>query len=900
LDASTEMFSLYVFSKAENTIPADVAERSPGFNPLLCCQGKKHAYYRAGQPLRNLKTYEVYSAKDTLKVKNIQTLMSPCSDVSILRNTLTSGKEDLHVTASSVTKMNSDVDSGKVHLNIPVSSTSNLLQSVSVVTTQAPSYEDKSAQQLMAVTNSSSTNASECAIKISDLKTPAKPGYGMIDSTLLASQKQPSMTYESAFLNHLAQTGVQNQTPLKNQSSRHNTAVPVTGCVTGGNHSATLHSSGSLKVVQVPVSTVMFPRASSIPGPAVNKVYINKNVNSNNPLHTLPSSKMSTAQHIQSTTGTPLSMYCIVSRSPYEVPNLVPMSHFQNPPVMSAGHTQLMHPPFPDMTVQKNIRNIVSENTCNIRDKNLATVVVVDDDDDIIEVFSNVQNSCDSPKAECEWMIKALRKTDRTSKILAYNVEVLRQRFVSEIKGEEVSAKGMRQLARKFHHLLVKASKRLNFEKEFLSKEFSDWFNAEKAKHGIPAEKAKHGIPATEERGLNSSPSNDNVPDVETTREPELLLDMDISCESDQEDVSSPDRGAKQALIECTENFSDSDSDAEDPFSDSEDTEKKKVNPVFKPFFSLTIREVLRDTFRSKLLLQLLTDHHSEMANMQNKNVSHTKGLQFTDVSTQTDVPRGEVTVEEMECKITQNKSVSSTEEIQFIDVSTQTDAPRREEFTVGEKECKITQNKSVSSTEEIQFIDVSTQTDAHRREEFTVEEKESTIKQKKSVSSTEEVQFIDVLTQTDAPSVEEETSTNTKLESVWSGACTDFLTVNESEQSSSNSSVLSLHSENITTGLGTKNEKHVKRKYQGTKPRSDVSSDVQTDHSHDSPKSVVKRVRINNQNCDSSSLRVVIPERTKMASKIPDDFKALTNYALHKKIIKPCFVSIVKVNRSH
>jgi hypothetical protein len=855
------MFSLYVFSKAENTIPADVAERSPGFNPLLCCQGKKHAYYRAGQPLRNLKTYEVYNAKDTLKVKNIQTLMSPRSDVSILRNTLTSGKEDLHVTASSVTKMNSDVDSGKVHLNIPVSSTSNLLQSVNVVTTQAPGYEDKSAQQLMAVKNSSSTNASECAIKISDPKTPAKPGDGMIDSTLLASQKQPSMTYESAFLNHLAQTGVQNQKPLKNQSSHHNTAVPVTGCVTGGNHSATLHSSGSLKVVQVPVSTVMFPRASSIPGPAVNKVYINKNVNSNNLLHTLPSSKMSTAQHIQSTTGTPLSMYCIVSRSPYEVPNLVPMSHIQNPPVMSAGHTQLMHPPFPDMTVQKNIRNVVIENTCNIRDKNLATVVV-DDDDDIIEVFSNVQNSCNSPKAECEWMIKALRKTDRTSKILAYNVEVLRQRFVSEIKGEEVSVKSMRQLARTFHHLLVKASKKLNFEKEFLSKEFSDWFNAEKAKHGIPAEKAKHGITATEERGLNSSPSNDNVPDVETTREPELLLDMDISCESDQDDVSSPDREAKQALIECTENFSDSDSDAEDPFSDSEDTEKKKANPVFKPFFSLTIREVLRDKFRSKLLLKLLTDHHSEMANMQNKNVSHTKGLQFTDISTQTDVPRGEVTVEEMECK--------------------------------------ITQNKSVSSTEEIQFIDVSTQTDDHRREEFTVEEKESKITQKKSVSSTEEVQFIDVSTQTDAPSVEEETSTNTKLESVWSGACTDFLTVNESEQSSSNSSVLSLHSENITTGLGTKNEKPVKRKYQGTKSRSDVSSDVQTDHSHDSPKSVMKRVRINNQNCDSSSFCVVIPERTKMASKIPDDFKALTDYALHKKIIKPCFVSIVKVNRSH
>lgn len=903
-----------------------MVEKSPGFKPSLCCQGEKHAYYRAGQPLRNL----VPSfARDTLKIKDIQTLMSPSSEMNILRNTLTLGRQALDTTPSSITKMSSNMDSGKVDLNIPVSALSTL-QSVSIVTTQEPNHKDKSVQRLMPVKSPNADNVSDSAVKISDPETPFRPGVGMTNSTLLASQKRPLLTYESAFLSHFAQSSVQNQTLHKNQNSHQNSAVRVTDCVAGSNPSANLHASMPLTYVQVPVGTVMSARSNSSAGPTVNKVYINKNNNFNNLPHTMPSSSGSTAQHTQCRT-TQVPTYYIVSMSPYEVPKLLPVSSFRNPPFLNSGHTRLTRLPYPNTTLQKNVENVVSENAFQVKDDNPSV-----DDDDIIEVFSNVQNSNDSVKITCEWMMKAFRKIDRTSRILAYHMEVLQQKFISEMKGKDVSAKGIRQLARKFHHLLVKASNRLNFEKEFVSKEFSDW---------LCAERAKHGFPVTKEKGPNSSPTNGNISDAETTQEPELLLDMEISYESDHEDVSSLNSGVKQDLIECTENLSDNDSDSEDPFSDSEGTERGKFNPVFRPFFSRTVRELLKDKFSSKLLLQLLTEHHSKTENTQKRCVFPSKGLPFADVSTQTDATRGEkVTAEEKESKSTQNKKVSSTKEIQFIDVSTQTDAPRREEFTVGEKEPKITQNKRVSFTKEIHFIDVSTQTVA--------------------------------------PTVEENKSKTSKPKPVWSCAYTDFLTTKKSDQISSSSSDFSLHSDEITTDLGTKYEKHgktksvnpnskaieksqmesslsrledssgdecekgqtpcknnsignaqiskaetetnsilmngdtapiqsgyaserncrsvaVKRKYHCAESCSDLSPGIWTDHSCDTLKVVKKKVRAYNQNSHSSSSSIMLPKRTEVDSKIPvTDFTALANSALQKKLIKPCSVSVMKLNR--
>jgi hypothetical protein len=942
-DASIEMFSFCVFSKAENKIPPDVAEKCPGFNSSLCCQGEKHAYYRAGQPLRNLIPS---AAKNMLKVKDIHTLMSPSSDMNILRNTLTMGREARSTTSSSIMKMSSNMDIGKVDLCIPVSSTLSSLQSCNVVTRQAPSIEATSVEYLMPVKSLNSNNVPESAVKICGPGTPFKRGAGVTKSILLASQKQPLLTYESAFLNHLAQSTVQNQTLQKNESSYQNSAARIVGCVADGNPCANLRAPQPSSCIQVPVGTAVSARSNPSTGPTVNKVYVNKSKNYPNLPLTLPSSSMSnvsTAQYTQRRTVTSLPTYHIVSRGPYDVPKFMPVSSFYNPPLPSSGHTQISRPPYPKIILQKNVENVVSGNSIQVND------IPLDDDNDITEVFSNVESSNDSPKIACEWLINAFRKADHTSRVLAYHVEVLRQKFVSEMKGKDASVKCIRQLAGKYHRLLVKASRRLNFEKEFLSKEFSDWLNGERARHGISASK---------ERGPNSSPTVGNISDTETTQEPELLLDMEISCESDHEDVSNLNSGGKQDLIECNETLSDNDSDSEDPFSDSEGMEKGKLSPVFRPFFSCTGRELSKDNFRKRLILQLLTEYRSKTVNTQKRNVFPTKGLMLTDVSTQTDAPR-EVIVGGNESENIQNKKVSSAKEVQFINVSTQMDAPRRE-VTVEENESESTQNKKVSSTREILFINVSTQTDAPRRE-VTVEKKESKITQDKRVSSLEEIHF-DGSTQAGAHAVEENKSKTSNLKQVWSCAYTDFLAVNKSDQISSNFSDLSLQSDMKTkfanqkpqmetsSGLEDKtgDEKiekgqtpcknnsigsaqiskietetnsilmnrdaapihsesvsdrsrksvAVKRKYQCIEACSDKSPAVQTGHSCDTLKVALEDDRANNGTSHSSSSSVLIPERTKVDSESPfTDYTALANSAVQKKLIKPCFVSVVKLN---
>jgi hypothetical protein len=146
----------------------------------------------------------------------------------------------------------------------------------------------------------------------------------------------------------------------------------------------------------------------------------------------------------------------------------------------------------------------------------------------------------------------------------------------------------------------------------------------------LNAEKAKHGIPTTE-GGHSSSPPQDKVPDAEVPQEPELLLDMEITCASDHEDDSDPITEDQQNLIGCNENLSDSDSDSDDPFSDCESDEQEKVIPILKPILSHTVREVLRDKCTRKLLLHLLKECDPKTANMKRKVISSAEAVQSVD-----------------------------------------------------------------------------------------------------------------------------------------------------------------------------------------------------------------------------------------------------------------------------
>jgi hypothetical protein len=146
----------------------------------------------------------------------------------------------------------------------------------------------------------------------------------------------------------------------------------------------------------------------------------------------------------------------------------------------------------------------------------------------------------------------------------------------------------------------------------------------------LNAEKAKHGIPTTE-GGHSSSSPQDKVSDTEFPQEPELLLDMEITCASDHEDISDPITEVQENLIGCNENLSDSDSDSDDPFSDCEINEQEKVIPVLKPILSHTVREVLRDKCTRKLLLQLLKECDSKTANMKRKIISSAEAVQSID-----------------------------------------------------------------------------------------------------------------------------------------------------------------------------------------------------------------------------------------------------------------------------
>jgi hypothetical protein len=311
-------------------------------------------------------------------------------------------------------------------------------------------------------------------------------------------------------------------------------------------------------------------------------------------------------------------------------PKLVPLPRFSNTSFPASGPDRFTcAPPHP--------KNVVGESAIEIKTAALS-VNDGNNDNDIVEVFSNVQDS-NVQKVECQWMMETFRRVNCTSRVFLYHADILRQKFE-----KERSATGRSHIIGKFYRLLKKLLKILNVQKEYVSKEFSDWLNAEEAKHGIPIN----------EGGQNSSSAKGGGSDAEITQDPDLLLDMEITCESDHEDVSDPTAKVQQNVIGCSENLSDSDSDSDDPFDNCESNKPEKVIPVLKPILSHTVREVLRDKCTRKLLLQLLTEHDSKTANTKSKIISFIEGIQSLD-------GREKSSVKEKEYEISKLKKHVST-----------------------------------------------------------------------------------------------------------------------------------------------------------------------------------------------------------------------------------------------
>jgi len=537
-------------------------------------------FYRSCHPLRPI---VLPPTRQKLAVKDISIFSSHISE--ILRNTLTSGGR-VGITTPTVAATCSKPASMTVRF---VAGSS---QPVGVVRSQAPSI----VKQFMPVRTPIFNTVSHAAVKLPAPKTIVEPNVSIRNSTVL--QKHPQPSYESAFLSHLYKTGVESGTMCQNQTPGQNSSVTVNSHVNGSaptNLKAAIPSTYN----QIPLRAVLLSRTpNSIAGPTVNSFFLNQNNNSGSVIRTLSPLHMSAAQHLQN-----IAVRSTISS--HEPQKLVPLSSFPNTLVPAPSPVQFTCPPHP--------KNAVSE---NVIESKTATLSVSDGgNDDDVEVFTNVQDS-DAHEVECKWMMESFKRVNCTSRLFLYHLGVFRQKFE-----KEGSAKGTSRIVGKYYRLLKKLLERLNVQKEYVSKEFIYWLNAEKAKHGIP----------TTGGGHSSSPPQDKVSDAEFPQEPELLLDMEITCASDHEDDSDPITEVQQTLIGCNENLSDSDSDSDDPFSDCECNEQEKVIPVLKPILSHTVREVLRDKCTRKLLLQLLKECDSKTANMKRKIISSAEAVQSID-----------------------------------------------------------------------------------------------------------------------------------------------------------------------------------------------------------------------------------------------------------------------------
>jgi hypothetical protein len=492
----------------------------------------------------------------------------------------------------------------------------------------------------------------------------------------------------------------------------------------------------------------------------------------------------------------------------------VPLSSFPNTSVTASGPVQFTCPPHP--------KNAASKNAIESK---TATLSVSDggDDDDVV-VLTNVQDS-NAHEVECRWMMESFKRVNCTSRLFLYHLGIFRQKFE-----REGSAKGTSHIVGKYYRLLKKLLERLNAQKEYVSKEFSYWLNAEKAKHGIP----------TTEGGHSSSSPQDKVSDAEFPQEPELLLDMEITCASDHEDVSDPITEVQQNLIGCNENLSDSDSDSDDPFSECESNEREKVIPVLKPILSYTVREVLRDKCTRKLLLQLLKECDSKTANMKRKIISSAEAVQSIDGNEASSVKKKEHDISKI-------KTCVST------GVQTEVISANCSEFSILVPEpvpCSDTEKGKSVGTEAIDSNGKAVQGS-----------------QMGTSSETE-----------GRAGNERERSISPCMSNV--ATCVDTNSAVQDSQMSTASS--GTEGKTINAECDMSNQK-----YQATKRKSHNVLCTVTPHME------TKRLRIRR----TASLVPSMLQRTAIPG---TDFTTLVRSAVQKKLIKPCSVSVMRLNRTN
>jgi hypothetical protein len=537
--------------------------------------------------------------------------------MNVSHHKLASGGKVMFTTPSAVPKTSLDI------ARIPVNAAASSSRRLGVVTSQVPSTG-----QELSVRSPTVRNVPDAAVKLPSPSVTVQQGIRIKNSSLYVLQKEPRVTYESAFVSHLAKAGVQSATFHQNQTPVLNTAVTVTSPVKDS-APANFEASLPLSCIQSPLRAVLLsPRPNSKVRSTVNKGFVNQNTNSGSVTCTTSTLHLGAAQHVQQNALTPIHTTYLINRSK-DPPKLVPLSRFHTMSVPAAGPNQFTRPPQP--------KTVVSENTTESKTSTLS--VSGGSDDDIVEVFSNVHD-LNAQKVEWKWMMEIFRGVSCTSRLFLYHADILRQKFE-----RERSAKGRSQIIGKFYRLLKKVLKRLSVQKEHVPKGFSDWLNAEKAKCGIP----------TTEGGQDSSPIKDKGSDTEVGQEEQLLLDMEITCESDHEDSSDTTTAAQQDLNGCNENLSDSDDDSDDPFSDYESKEQEKVIPVLKPILSYTVREILGDKSTRKLVLHLLREHDSKTANIKSKIISSAEKIQSTDGNE-------ESAAKERECEISKLKTCVHTD----------------------------------------------------------------------------------------------------------------------------------------------------------------------------------------------------------------------------------------------
>jgi hypothetical protein len=820
----------------------------------------------------------------------------------VLRNTLTSGGRITINTPSTVAETSAKTAS------VTVRSVINSSPHIGVVTSQASS----TGKQLMLVRTHTPKIVSGGTVKLPAPKTTVEPNGTIRSSTFYLMQKQPQPSYEGAFLNHLHKTGVRGRTVHKNQTLGQSSSVTVNSHVSDS-IPANLQASVPVTYDQIPWGALVLSPPNSIVGPTGNAVFLNQNNNSGGVMHTVSPLHVSATQQLQH-----IAVHSTISSS--DPPKCVPFSRFPStlvppsgpvqatyrPPrftntlVPPSGPFQITCPPLPQPAVSVNATQTktVTQSVSN-----------GGNDDDIVEVFSNVQDS-DAHEVECKWMMESFKQVNCTSRLFLYYLAIFKQKFE-----KEGSAKGTSHIVGKYYRLLKKLLKRLNVQKECVSKEFSHWLNAEKAKHGIP----------TTEGGQDSSPPKDKVSDTELTPEPELLLDMEITCASDHEDFSDPITEVQQNLIACNENLSESDSDSDDPFSDCEHTEQEKVFTVVKPILSHTVREVLRDRCMRKLVLKLLTDCDSKTANTKRKIISSKELVQSSDRTEASSVKEAEhdicklktrvctgvqtevieaSPVTEMEhdiCKL--NTRVSKGVQTEVIEASSVTEM----EHNI----CKL--NTRVSKGVQSEVIEASPVTEM----EHDICEPNTRVSTgvQTEVSSANCSEFSLVPKPVPCSGIEKGKSLGTETidsggkaiqgsQMGTSSSGTESSAGNESERIKSactsdvakrvdtNSAVVQ-HSQTETSSSGTEGKTvnagcdKINQKCQSTKRKYDsVLCDVETSRTE------TKRL------CTRRS-PAVVRSRLQSPATSDTDFTNLAHSAMQKKLIKPCAVSVVRLSRT-